>query len=151
MTLFSVAVGADTHAHAGSTEADPATFAIAAALDVAFTRSGVAVRLADDDASLAALTPATAVFIAYHADVLDVAVRDYRSIDGERRCSGGSCEERACAQRETDCYLVHDVLQTRYVEASTALLTIGADNPSALGDQFTTAAATKSSREHNLY
>lgn len=40
---FSVAVGANTHAHAGSAEADTATFLVATALDVPLTRSVITV------------------------------------------------------------------------------------------------------------
>src|SRR5688572_5361308 len=92
-----------------------ATFLIAAAL-IAFTRSVVSIGLAED-AALAALTPATAVFIANHANVLDVAIGGCRPIDRERRgsCgSCGSCAERADAHGERNRYLVHDVLQTRW-------------------------------------
>ena len=74
----SVAVGADTHAHAGSAEADTATFFITTAFDVPLARSVVTIRVANDYASVTVFAPTTAVFAAYHADVLDVAVGDYR-------------------------------------------------------------------------
>src|SRR3982751_2384370 len=95
-------------------------FFIATALDVPLTRSIVAVGVANDDASVTAFTPATAVFVADHADVLDVAVRGYGWIGTERCSSGGGCEERTCAHRESDCYLVHDVLLTDVSESQEA-------------------------------
>ena len=78
----SIAVGADAHAHPGSAEADPATFFIATifittALDITLTR-GVCVRmigLPDDDTAFTTFAPATAIFIADHANVLNVALR----------------------------------------------------------------------------
>src|SRR5712675_514668 len=78
----SVAVGANAHAHAGSAEADTATFFIATAfiataLDITLTR-GVCVRiigLPDDDTAFTTFAPATAIFIADHANVLNVALR----------------------------------------------------------------------------
>src|SRR3982074_1232623 len=118
--FFPVAVGADPQAHAGSAEADAATIFITTAFDVPLTRSVITVRVADDYALVAAFTPATAVFVAYHADVLDVAVRGYRLIGSERCSSGGGCEERTCAHCERDCYLVHHVLQTGVSKCQTA-------------------------------
>jgi hypothetical protein len=90
-----------------------ATFLIAAAL-IPFTRSAVSIGLAQDDAAITALTPASAVFVTNHANVLDVAIGGCRPINRERRSSCGSCEERADAHRERNRYLVHDVLQTRW-------------------------------------
>src|SRR5260370_10656151 len=118
--FFSVAVGADADADAGSAEADAITIFIVTALDVALARSVVTIGVADDDASFAAFPPALAVFLAYHADVLDVAVRSYRWTGSERRSSGGSCEECTCAHRERDRYLGHDVLQTGVSKCQTA-------------------------------
>jgi hypothetical protein len=81
-SISSVAVRADADAHAGSTEADTATFFIATtfiatALDITLTR-GVCVRiigLPDDDTAFTTFAPATAIFIADHANVLNVALR----------------------------------------------------------------------------
>jgi hypothetical protein len=78
VVFFSIAAAADTHAHAGSAEADTTAVFIATALDVPPMTTVVTIGLADDDASVAAFTPATAVFVAYHANVLDVAVLSYR-------------------------------------------------------------------------
>jgi hypothetical protein len=69
---------ADAHAHAGNADANTATFFITTAIVVPLARRVVTVGVADDDASVIALTPATAVFVAYHADVLDVAVVSHR-------------------------------------------------------------------------
>ena len=53
----------------------PFTLPVALALNVTFARLGVAVGLADGDATLTALTPAVAGFVADQTDVLDVGVR----------------------------------------------------------------------------
>ena len=75
----SIAAGADTHAHAGSIQDNAVALPVVAlALDVTLAGRGVAVGLAQDDASLTALTPAAAGFIADQANVLDVAVRGSR-------------------------------------------------------------------------
>ena len=102
LLFSSVAIGADADAHAGNTDADPATFFITTTLDVPLTRSVVTVRVADF-ASFTAFTPAAAIFIANHADVNDVAVGGYQLTGSEGRGSGGGCEKRACAHGESDC------------------------------------------------
>jgi hypothetical protein len=73
----SVAVCADTDAHTGSPETDTAPVLVTAALDITLTTviSVCITGLADDDAALTAFTPATTVFIADHANVLNVALR----------------------------------------------------------------------------
>src|ERR1700676_2712201 len=117
--VSSVAAGADAHAHAGNADADTATFFIAAALDVALARSVVPVGVAgvaDDDALITAFTPAPAVFVADHADVLDVAVLSYRSSGSERCSGGGGCEQRSCAHCKRDCYFFHDDPQPGGIE-----------------------------------
>jgi hypothetical protein len=75
----SVAIVADTDAYARCAEADSsaALFVVTPALDVTLARS-VSVGITgftDDDPALIALAPATAVFIADHANVLNVAPR----------------------------------------------------------------------------
>ena len=74
---FLVAVGPDSDAHAGSAEADTATVLIAAALDITLARSiSVSIApVADDNTAFTAFAPATAVFIADHPNVLNVALR----------------------------------------------------------------------------
>jgi hypothetical protein len=75
----SVTVGADTNAHTGSSETDASAplFIVPAALEMTLVTSvsiGIT-GITDDDAALSAFTPATAVFIADHADVLNVVRR----------------------------------------------------------------------------
>src|SRR6185295_13032740 len=109
----SVAAGADADADAGGAEADTAAIFIAAALDIALARRvTVGVALANDDAAFAAFAPAAAVFVADHADGLDVAVRGHRRIDGERCSRSGGGEERCRANRATECEFVHFILRT---------------------------------------
>src|SRR6185295_18643283 len=91
---------ADTDPHAGRANADADTRAvivIAAALDVALARR-VAVGILYDHAARAALAPATAVFVADHADVLDAIVGHRHDAVGERGRRRGGGEQRACAE-----------------------------------------------------
>jgi hypothetical protein len=86
----SIAIAAYTDAYARRTDSNTrfARF-IPAALDIAVARS-VAIRiapLANDDAAFTALTPATAVFVANHAYILNVAIRCDRA---NRKRSGRS-------------------------------------------------------------
>jgi len=99
-------VGADTNAHTRSLKADAAAtpLVIIPAFDKALARrvSVGLTGLADDDAALTVFAPATAILIADHANVLDVAARADGNVGG-KRCSGGSgCEERTCAGRQRD-------------------------------------------------
>jgi len=76
-SISSVAVGANSYAHTGSAEANTTTVVITPALDITLTR-GVSVRiigLPDDDTAFTTFAPATAIFIADHANVLNVALR----------------------------------------------------------------------------
>src|ERR1700730_5425256 len=71
--LNSVAVGADTDAHTRSAETDTSArlFIVTPALDIALARS-VSVGItgvADDDTAFTTLAPATAAFVAGHANV----------------------------------------------------------------------------------
>src|SRR5258707_3536109 len=94
----SITVGADTNAHAGRSETDARTaiFVVAAALDVTLTRRvtiGIA-GLTDDDTALAAFAPAAAVFVADHANALNVARRHHPYIGGKLR--GASVGDLEC-------------------------------------------------------
>src|SRR6201999_1682749 len=107
----SAPAGADASNDAGRAEADTAAIVIAAALDIAFARrEAVGIALAGDDLPLAAFAPAAALFVADHADVLDVAVDANRWIDGERGSGSYGCEEGGWAQRQSRGGLVHFVL-----------------------------------------
>src|SRR5882757_4072685 len=102
----SITVGADTNAHAGRSETDAraAIFVVAAALDVTLTRRvtiGIA-GLTDDDTALAAFAPAAAVFVADHANVLNVARRHHRYVGGKRRGGSGGHQECTCPEGERD-------------------------------------------------
>jgi hypothetical protein len=69
--------GPNSYAHAGSAEADTATFFKAPALDIRPARS-VSVCIAsrtDDGTAFTTFASATAVFIADHANVLNAALR----------------------------------------------------------------------------
>src|SRR5512140_562308 len=70
-------VAVDSDAHAGRAEADTAPLFIATPLDITLARriSVIIASVADDDAAFAALAPATTVFIADHANVLNIALR----------------------------------------------------------------------------
>jgi hypothetical protein len=74
----SVAVGADTNAHTRSAKTDTSArlFVVTPTLDIALARSvsiGIA-GIADDDTAFIARAPATAVFVAGHANVVNVAL-----------------------------------------------------------------------------
>jgi hypothetical protein len=75
--LKSVAIVADTDAHTRNSHTNTSIFIVTPALDITLTRS-VAVGitgLADNDTTFTAFTPAAAVFIANHANVLNIALR----------------------------------------------------------------------------
>jgi len=94
---------ANTHTDTGSAKADTATVLVVvpAAFDVSLTGSVVVrITFTDDDAALTALTPATAIFIADHSDVLDVAVRQGGYAVRERGGIGSCSEKRTCANTE---------------------------------------------------
>jgi hypothetical protein len=79
-------------------------FFVAATLDISLTRrvSVSIAPLADDDAAFTALSPATAIFIADHANVLNVTLGCDGPIGGKRRSERGSDEKRACAGGQSD-------------------------------------------------
>jgi hypothetical protein len=51
------------------------------------------------------------VFVADHADVLNVGVGDYGLIGNQRRSGGGGRKKGTCSHCERNCYFVHDVLR----------------------------------------
>lgn len=77
VSRLSVSVGPDSDAHAGSAETDAAAVFIAASLDVTLARSiSVSIApVADDNMAFATFAPAATIFIADHANVLNVALR----------------------------------------------------------------------------
>src|SRR3954454_3398918 len=92
-------------------DADPGLTIVAAtvllAFDVTLTRS-VVVRVAAalDDYALAALTPATAVLVTDHTDVLDASGNRRRTI-GKRRRAGGAHEKAGSTSQKRNCKFVH--------------------------------------------
>jgi hypothetical protein len=111
--FISVMIGADTNTHTRSLKADAAAppLVIIPASDMALARrvSVGLTGLADDDAALTVFTPAMAILIADHANVLNIADRSDGDV-GDKRCSGRrGGEERACADRQRDRDIVHNI------------------------------------------
>src|SRR5580704_1298813 len=120
----SIAVGADTDAHAGSSEADTAPVFVVTpilpALDITLTRCvsiGIT-GLADDDTAFSAFAPAAAVFVADHANVLNVARRYDRHIGGKRRSGSHGREKRSCPDCQRDPETVHTISPIVFVSGS---------------------------------
>src|SRR4029077_4446933 len=106
----------DTDAHTGSSETNtrPPVFVVTPifpALDITLTRSvsiGIT-GLTDDDAAFSVFAPAAAVFVADHANVLNVA-RRYDGYIGGKRCSGSrGRQKRSCPDCQRDRETVHTI------------------------------------------